>query len=492
MSQGTVHRPWLGSARIFAAELLILPTGLVTAGFLTRQLGPEGYGLLTLAATTMAWLQWTASSMLARAANRAIAAVGEWRPVAAEVVHLHLLAGSSLGLLGFIVAPWLTASLGHPVLTPTVRLLALELPVLVLVQGYRGALIANGDHTWVSLISAVRWIVRMLAVVGLVSLGWSINGAVAGMVLSSVTALLLSRWRVGALPRAAPSARRAVRLGLLTMAAPIAMAAIGSRLFERADLFLLATLGGTATSLGHYGAAQNLTIVLSLLTGAVSPVILATVTRMRRDGRDADLRRLQQDVLRLPYLLLPFAALAAGAAPEIMRVVYGADFLDAAVPFALLILGATALIAVSVSTVLLVASDRAWHVVGLTGPMLIALVACTLVLVPRYGTVGAALASMLVSTLAACVGQLLVGRYEAVHVPSRTIVVGVCLAVIAYGAGAEWHATSALGTVAKLLAGCTALVSALLLLREIPTHLLPFVAVPADPSDPATSAPSAS
>ena len=37
--------------RIFAGEALAIPTGLVTAAFLTRRLGPEGYGLFTLAAT---------------------------------------------------------------------------------------------------------------------------------------------------------------------------------------------------------------------------------------------------------------------------------------------------------------------------------------------------------------------------------------------------------------------------------------------------------
>jgi len=50
------HRPGLESARIFAAQLLIRPTGLITAGFLTRQLGPEPYGVLTLAVMTVGWL----------------------------------------------------------------------------------------------------------------------------------------------------------------------------------------------------------------------------------------------------------------------------------------------------------------------------------------------------------------------------------------------------------------------------------------------------
>lgn len=280
-----------------------------------------------------------------------------------------------------------------------------------------------------------------------------------------------------------------MRAGLLVLAAPLALAGIGARLFERADLFLLAALGGSTASLGHYGAAQNLTIVLSLLAGAVSPVVQATVTRMRRQGEHDELRRLQQDVLRMPYLVLPFTALAAGSASDIMRVIYGASFLDAATPFALLMLGSTALIAVSLSTVLLVALDRAWVVVGLTGPMLVALFVFTLVLVPRYGAAGPAMASLAVSTVAACLGQFLIGRYEAVHVPRRTMSVGIGLAMLAFAAGSAWPTATTIGTVAKLFVICVVLVSALLLLREIPTHLLPFVPAPADPakSSPSTS-----
>ncbi len=475
MSEVVPHRPWLGSARIFAAELLILPTGLVTAGFLTRQLGPDAYGLLTLAVTTVGWLQWTAVSMMSRASNRTIAAAGDWRPVAAEVVQLHVLVGSVLGLMVLLLAPWMTVLLEQPTLTTPLRLMAIDLPLLVVAQGYRGVLFANGEHQWLSMVSAVRWIVRMLSIIGLVSLGWSIDGAIGGIVLSSVASLVLSRWRVGALPRASHEERRRVRAGLLSLAVPIAVAAIGSRLFERTDLFLLAAFGGSAASLGHYGAAQNLTVMFSLLAGTVSPIVLATLTRMRRTGDHHEARLLQQDVMRLPYLLLPFSALAAGAATEIMGMVYGASFLDAAPLFALLILGSTALVAVSVSTVLLVAIDRAWLVVGLTGPMLVALIVATLVLMPRYGPVGPALASLLVSAGAALVGQLLVARVESVRVPLRSMAVSAALSILAFGAARAWSTRSSMGTLVELSTISVALVSALVLLREIPSHLRSFV-----------------
>ena len=45
-----VHRVVGGTVWSFLAEALIVPTGVLTAAFLTRRLGPETYGLYVLAA----------------------------------------------------------------------------------------------------------------------------------------------------------------------------------------------------------------------------------------------------------------------------------------------------------------------------------------------------------------------------------------------------------------------------------------------------------
>jgi O-antigen/teichoic acid export membrane protein len=45
-----------GTIRVFLGEMLLVPTGLVTAAFLTRKLAPEGYGLFAVAATLVAWI----------------------------------------------------------------------------------------------------------------------------------------------------------------------------------------------------------------------------------------------------------------------------------------------------------------------------------------------------------------------------------------------------------------------------------------------------
>jgi len=45
-----------GTIRVFLAEVLFLPSGLLAAASLNRRLGPEGYGRFTKAATLVAWL----------------------------------------------------------------------------------------------------------------------------------------------------------------------------------------------------------------------------------------------------------------------------------------------------------------------------------------------------------------------------------------------------------------------------------------------------
>ncbi|MES1023165.1 hypothetical protein ABN584_09720 [Gloeocapsa sp. BRSZ] len=42
----------------------MLPTGIVNAGFLTRQFDFEGYGLFTLAAILIAWVEWSVTSSM--------------------------------------------------------------------------------------------------------------------------------------------------------------------------------------------------------------------------------------------------------------------------------------------------------------------------------------------------------------------------------------------------------------------------------------------
>ncbi|MGH7232142.1 MAG: lipopolysaccharide biosynthesis protein, partial [Nitrospiraceae bacterium] len=93
-----------GSIRVLLAEALFPLTALMTAAILTRRLGPEGYGLLVLTATLVAWVEWTINSMFSRAIITFVGQAKDWRPVGSNLVRLHL-AISGLAM----VAVWLLA-----------------------------------------------------------------------------------------------------------------------------------------------------------------------------------------------------------------------------------------------------------------------------------------------------------------------------------------------------------------------------------------------
>ena len=106
-----------GTIRVFLAEALILPTGIITAAFLARRLGPEGYGLFALAATLVAWIEWSITSIFARATIKLVGETEAWQPVGGAGGHLPPLADSSAhsDTLAEHLDLWAGLCHGHPV-----------------------------------------------------------------------------------------------------------------------------------------------------------------------------------------------------------------------------------------------------------------------------------------------------------------------------------------------------------------------------------------
>lgn len=460
-------RPWRGSSLVFAAELLLLPTGLITAGFLTRQLGAEGYGLFTLVATTVGWLQWIANSVLSRAAHRQVAAATEWRPVAAEVIRLHLQVGAAMGVALFLLAPLLANALRQPSIALPLRILSADVLLYALACGHRNVLIGTNDHGPWALGAALRWTVRLMAIVFFVQLGWSVAGAVLGLMTANAAELVVGRIRIGHLERASRDESLKIRRALLAIVAPVALAAVALRTFDRADILLLSVLGTDAAALGLYGAAQNLTVIVSLVASSVSPAILAAVVGLRHSGNESGSRRVASDALRLPFLMMPFTALAAGSSPEILRTIYGASFAAAAPYFTVLMLAAGMLLVVSVCTALLVAADRAWLVVLVGIPMLMVQCTLALLLVPTYGSVGAAMATLVAASAGALASLVATVRLARVTLSLRSPLVGMAMALPAYLAAQAWPAGNAPQTIIKLLALSVSLALVLLAAGEL-------------------------
>jgi O-antigen/teichoic acid export membrane protein len=436
-----------GTARIFLAELLFPLTALITTGFLTRQLGPQGYGLLALTLTTIIWVESAINSFFTKATIKFVGEADDWKPVGVMVIRLSLKIGIGAMVLVWILAAPLSALFKEPDLAFYLRVCALDIPLLCVGQAYRNVLIGMGNYRAGAAARAGRWLVRMGLVVALVQAGFSITGALLGVIGSSLAELLLSRWYLGEgmFVKQAPVPLPIQRYGALLFLSSICLI-----FFNGMDLFMLKILGGTAAQAGIYSAAQSLSLLPGLFSWTFSSLLLATLSRQLADCQRERARELARDAMRVTMFLLPVAAIIAGAAPEIVQVVFVAAFLPAGPLLALLIVGAVSNVMLMVSITIMTAAGLPARTIMFTAPMVLSALAGHLVLIPRLGQQGAALVTVVVSSLGAIAAGAGVYALWKVWPPVGTVIRSLAIGLVA-GTVSLWWPTSGVLVFPKLV-----------------------------------------
>ncbi|MEM9502529.1 MAG: oligosaccharide flippase family protein [Cyanobacteria bacterium P01_E01_bin.43] len=477
-----------GTVWVFLAEGLILPTGLITAGFLTRQLGPEGYGLFTLASVIVAWVEWSITSIFSRTTIKFVGEAKDWQPIGVLVVQLHLAVSLGVTLLLWLLAPAIATGLNEPVLGQYLRLLALDIPIFSLASAQRNILIGRGQFRPRAMATAGRWTLRLVLIVILVELGLSVHGAILGSIGASLTELVITRYFAPTpwLQRVNFPTRP-----LFGYAIPLFVFAMTMRLYDKLDLFMLKVLGGSVEQSGIYGAAQNLAFIPTILSISFSPLLLSSLSRLLAAGELDTAKQLTRHAMRLVIGLLPVGAVTIATAPAIVSLIYGDAFLPTAPILSLLIFSTLGLMMVSVGTTILVAAERPKWPVLITLPMVPLAVLGHWQMSPAADAIGAAL----VTTFVAGIGAIssIIAVYIRWRVLPPVVTLGrsllVCLAI--YALSTYWVVTGLWLLMQLLLLALMIPVlfgilgefsrSELKLIREIITGVLPKGAPPADP-----------
>ncbi|MFK8183183.1 MAG: lipopolysaccharide biosynthesis protein [Phormidesmis sp.] len=437
-SQQAGKRFMRGTVWVFLAEALIFPTGLVTAGILTRQLGQEGYGMLTLVAVLVSWIEWTITSIFARTSIKFVSDAEDWQPVGAMIAQLHLLIGAVATAVIWIFAQPIAGGLGveDPNFVGYLRLFSLDIPIFCLAYAHRQLLIGRGFFSQRAIASAGRWISRLAIIALLVEYAqWSVQGAILGSLGASFVELTIGRWfvRPPLLKRSSFPPQR-----LFGYALPLFLFATSLRLFDKLDLFMLKILGGTVEQVGVYGAAQNLASVPGIFALSFSPLLLSTLNRTLRTGDLPAAQQIGRYALRTIVALLPFAALAAAASVPIVSVVYGQAFQPAGPVLAVLIFASMALLLISVITAILTAAGRPNLTFMLVAPLLPISAAGYVWLVPRYGAMGACWANTGAAVFGVVAALLCLYRVWQIAPPLTTAIRSAIAGAIVYVVGLHW------------------------------------------------------
>jgi O-antigen/teichoic acid export membrane protein len=451
-----------GTAYIFAADALLVPTGILTAAYLSRHFGSEGYGLLTLVSVLIVWLESNVALALSRPAIKLVGESKDWQLVGTTVLRLYVLAGLGLGAAVWAVSGPLSRLMAEGALSNYLRLLALDLPIFCAAQAHRNILVGLGRFRERAYIGAARLIARLLLIVTFAALSRSVAGAIWGSLFASLVELIVCRIYIR--PRLFLRGAYAMRR-LCGYALPLIMSALCMSLYSRLDLLLLKPLGATTTETGIYSIAQNLALLPSLFAFAFAPALLSTLSRLLSVGDSASALRVGRHAMRAVLLSTPLAALIAGAAPDLIVRIFGPEFLPAATLLRLLIFASLALLMISVTTGIMTAAGKPAWTLHCAWPLALAALAGHIVFIPLAGPVGAAWVTTAFAIAGAIATVCLVQRLWRIGPSAKTLWRSLAVSAPAYMIASLSH-TTGLSLVLKLIVAGLFVIAALLLLGE--------------------------
>lgn len=442
-----------GTVLVTAASALFVLSGYLVNITLGRTLGPADYGLFGVVIGLMSVLNAVQSASIPQAVAKFTAEQRESsQEILAAGLVVQLVVGIVLGVALFLLADAVAGLLGDEALVEPLRITALALPpysLFLLLLGYSGGL---GQYSRQALMLSAYAIAKAAFAVGL-SIVWGLAGAIGGYVLAALVALPTSGIR------RFPMRRLASLRPMLRYSLPLVLVALVSIGHLNLDLFFVKGLVAGAEESGYYTAAQSIARVPFFLTTGFAIILLPAVARAAA-GNPRSAQGLVREALRVGFLIVaPLAALLAGAADDVVQLLY-TDAYEPATPALMVLSPAMACFALSALLASLLAGvGRAVLALIAGGAGLLSTGILCFVLVPPQGTVGAAVATLVGAILA-----LAIAGVAAFQVFSSTI----SWASVARGAAASL----VIGIAASMLDGTAATLVGLPLLAATYAALL--------------------
>jgi O-antigen/teichoic acid export membrane protein len=418
---------------LVAGQVIAMTLGLITHAILARAVGPADYGLLGFAVAVMSYFGVAASLGTDTWAMREIAADRRHiRDTASDVVALRL-ALSLIAAAGVIVLVvlWKRPAPGGTVLL--IQAVSLFTAAITLDFAFQGLerMDAAARRQVTTAVIALAGIAAVLGLGG---------GIVAAAIALQAAAFVAAAIMVGEFAATAGlrlSPRISAWPRILRDSAPLAVTGLVTTIYMSIDIVMLEALR-PGDDVGYYVAAARLMLmglaVAAVFRSAFSPVL----ARLMGDAparREAG-RHHAGAVAAIGGL---GALLGFVLAPDILNIVYGGAFLPAVTVFRILMANLLIAFAVEVFHTQLVAwrlqTAQMWIMVA--GAVIN--VALNLMLIPRYGMEGAAIATLASTVLVLVLASVALTRagFE-LHLAAMAKAGMIAAAVAFIGTESEW------------------------------------------------------
>ena len=427
----------------FAGELIKKGFGFLVVAVITRLVSPGVYGLFVLSTSVLHLTQVFASAGLHRAIDYFVPQYldrdepGRARGVTIQVFTLLLLTSTVTGVGLFFAADTLAAAFNEPGVATGLRMLAVALPLLAIFNGLMASYSGIKRLRYrVYVRDITRPTIRLIATVGLLLFGFGLVGIVGGYMIGLAVGILLGIVLLARqdVLKGGKTAFTPVR-EILWYGVPLALAGVIYVVMGQVDYFVVGYFM-SSEDVGIYRIGYMLAANLLVFFSSLAPIFKPLIAEERQD-RDAVAERYQTATRWVLALSLPVAAILVLGAEAYLALVFTPQYTAASGVILALIVGyLVSVTAGGPDGALLQGLGYSRLVFFNSALLLIANVVFSVLLVPRYGILGAGLGTMLALTLSGTAALLEVYHYRRIHPFTRELglVVVAWLPALAIGA----------------------------------------------------------
>lgn len=395
------------SAVFFVGTVFRIGAGYLFKVYLTRMLGPEPLGIYALGMTIVGFLGVFNTFGLPQAAVRFVAhytsskKTEQLRQFVVSATGIILVANVVLGLAVLWIGPWIAVHFYHtPALAPYMKLFAAIMMLGALTTLYSKMVQGYKEVSRLTVVTDfVGTPLTMLASVILIAWGAGLRGYILAQVMSAAAVLLLLVrlvWKLTPgtghlrVPLALPESQ------VRNFSATLAGIGLLNFAVGQSDKVLLGFYSNVR-QLGIYAVAASLVAYIPIALQSVNQIFSPTIADLHTRGERQLLERIYQTLTRwVLAFTLPLATVIIVFAKPLMRI-FGADF---EAGWAVLVIGVLGqLVNCGVGSVgfLLLMSGHERRLIRVQAAATVLTVALGWLLIPRWGIVGAAIVSAMIT-----------------------------------------------------------------------------------------------
>ncbi len=390
----------LGASSVVGSLLALWATA-----HLARALGVQSFGAFNLGRTLVGYALIPTTFGITVTASRAISSRSDgYAELAGTVVVMR----AAMGLLGLAALGIIWVFVPNPATRAALASMALVVPLTAVnVDWLYGA---HEDQRWPGAVRTLGRAAYAAMVVMAVSMPADLR--LAGIALC-IEALLVAVLMWYPARRWVLFKRSALTLKAmwahLRDSVHVGTAGLAQRLKTNADLLILG-VAGTASAVGYYSAAYRLVLFVNALAGLYATVLLPRIARAAAEG---DARRVASAGLKMS-VVVGVAVSAGGAAVAGLAIttLMGAQYAPASgVTTILMIAAGFVVISLSLGyTMIAMGDERAYGAVATAAA--VTNIAVNLIVIPRFGMMGAAVTTLLTEIGLAVGAGVLVRRFS--------------------------------------------------------------------------------